>query len=367
MTDSKGKRKTCSRTVNGYKLHSLNISNTLVTSVAPLVGQKIRQLHVMSVNITDMHLLDTSSLLDLWMSRDVADLTFLRGSTLSMLANLNGDQVARNVSLLKNLATVKTINNKPSAEFWKEWDAKNGFPPLPAGWVERVKALPEAEQLAEIKAEIIKRNPGFEKDGEFETVDTWLRISHTKLKDITPLAALTCRKDLKLNPRMAMPISDLENISALESVNLSRLDLSRTKVVDLTPLARHQLIQFSAMTTDLRDISLLAKMPIRALYVNPSKIGDLSALKEMPLVDLMHNGEAVSSLEPLRGKKMERIHVNVSADCNDLSPLRGMPLNELTIDAKLLKANLPIMETLRPTLKTINGKPAEEFWKSVGR
>jgi hypothetical protein len=58
---------------------------------------------------------------------------------------------------------------------------------------------------------------------------------------------------------------------------------------------------------------------------------------------------------------------SVLKDIEPLAVLKKVTLIELNLDDKLLRGNLPIVESLRATLKTINDKPAEEFWKSVGK
>ena len=49
---------------------------------------------------------------------------------------------------------------------------------------------------------------------------------------------------------------------------------------------------------------------------------------------------------------------------SDLSPLKGMPLKQLSCDFKP-ERDAEILRSIK-TLETINDKPAAEFWKAVG-
>ena len=47
----------------------------------------------------------------------------------------------------------------------------------------------------------------------------------------------------------------------------------------------------------------------------------------------------------------------------DLSPLKLLPLETLTCPEPMARKNAPILKALK-TLKTINGRPAVEFWNA---
>ena len=54
----------------------------------------------------------------------------------------------------------------------------------------------------------------------------------------------------------------------------------------------------------------------------------------------------------------------VHARTSDLTPLRGMPLGELSCDFQA-KRDAEILRSIK-TLKKINDQPAADFWKAVG-
>jgi hypothetical protein len=65
--------------------------------------------------------------------------------------------------------------------------------------------------------------------------------------------------------------------------------------------------------------------------------------------------------------KIENGHVMelrfISDEVTDISPVRALPLEELTCREAMARKNAPILAEIE-TLKTINGQPAAEFWKS---
>ena len=132
----------------------------------------------------------------------------------------------------------------------------------------------------------------------------------------------------------------------------------------------------------MSDLSPLKDMKLTYLDCGYTKVSDLSPLKGMKLTSLYCMAHTVSDLSPLKDMKLTpvtRRHAGVrpvaaegheadgpactNAQVADLSPLKGMPLKLLTCDFKP-ERDAEILRSIK-TLETINGKPAEEFWKDV--
>ena len=71
----------------------------------------------------------------------------------------------------------------------------------------------------------------------------------------------------------------------------------------------------------------------------------------------------ITSLAPLNGLPLTHLTCH-NNNITDLSPLKGMPLQMLACDFSPLR-DAEILRQIK-TLKTINQKPAAEFWKEVG-
>jgi serine/threonine protein kinase len=99
--------------------------------------------------------------------------------------------------------------------------------------VKRIAALPAAEQVEEVRKELMRRNPGF--DGTLTpTIENGvvrgLKISGKDVTDLSPVRALV---GLKVLWCQKGPLSDL---SPLKGMPLTGLGLWATQVRDLTPL-----------------------------------------------------------------------------------------------------------------------------------
>jgi hypothetical protein len=71
----------------------------------------------------------------------------------------------------------------------------------------------------------------------------------------------------------------------------------------------------------------------------------------------------VSDLSQRKGMKVTVLYCD-RTQVSDLSPHKGMPLEKLTCEFKA-ERDAGILRSIT-TLKTINGKPAKDFWKEVG-
>ena len=120
---------------------------------------------------------------------------------------------------------------------------------------------------------------------------------------------------------------------------LKELNLSGTKVTDLTPIKDMQLTR---------------------LDVGRTKVNDLSPLKGMPLGYLAIDGTPVSDLSPLRGMPLTAINLADCAKVTDLSPLAD--------STQLTRLNPPPNFTddqLRraiPKLQNVGDALAWQFW-----
>jgi eukaryotic-like serine/threonine-protein kinase len=125
-------------------------------------------------------------------------------------------------------------------------------------------------------------------------------------------------------------------------------------------------------------------MKLAVLNCLLSAVSDLSPLEGMPLDNLEFGGTQVSDLSPV--KRLPHLALLLFNDCpvSDLSPLKGMPLVHLQLRGTKVTDLSPIKEMplkvleidFKPerdtellrsikTLERINGKPVAEFWKEV--
>ncbi len=82
----------------------------------------------------------------------------------------------------------------------------------------------------------------------------------------------------------------------------------------------------------------------------------------MKLTTLWFNSTLVSDLSPLKGMPLTGL-VFYDTNVSDLSPLKGVPLAGIECDFKP-ERDADILRSI-PTLKSINRKPAADFWKAI--
>ena len=273
-------------------------------------------------------------------------------------------------------------------------------------WLKQVATLPVKERLEAIKAELMKRNPGFDGDIRLQHLDEAgvpeeLYITTDDVTDISPLLAYTPLKGLScsgsghlkgklvdLSPLRGMTLtylncgySKLSDLSPLMYVNLTNLSCRNSMVTDLSPLKNSKLTQLDCSSTPVADLSPLKDMkltnlfcgggtkvsdlsplkgmPLTSLEIGDTKVSDLSPLTGMPLTSLACQITKVSDLSPLKGMPLRKL-VCHNTKVTDLSPLRGMPLVELQCDF-VPERDAEILRSIK-TLQKINGQSAAEFW-----
>ena len=199
-------------------------------------------------------------------------------------------------------------------------------PTVPDKSINDIANLPAEQQVQAVMAQLKERNAGF--DGkETHVVDqtgvvTELQLRTDKVKDISPVRALTGLR--KLNVNYTRQLTDL---SPLKGLKLTHLYCGDTQVSDLSPLKDMKLTELVCRATKVSDLSPLKDMKLTSLDCDVTQVSDLSPLKGMKLTTLsaMHAG-----IRPVALKDMQLTWLNCSFTAvSDLSPLKDMPLTDL--------------------------------------
>lgn len=229
----------------------------------------------------------------------------------------------------------------------------------------------------ELKARLQERNPLFRAEVGVETVEgkiVGVEIHDENLQDISPLAGLP----LEFLDLAGCPVEDLY---PLQGMPLRVLYLERTRVQDLNPLKGMPLVELRLNETPVEDIRPLAGAPIRRLYLARTKVRDLSPfagsiyldslwLNDTPiedirplatcpnLVSLTLAGTQVRDLTPLKGLRLERLHI-ARTPVEDLRPLAWLRLTRLVFTPSRIKEGLDVVRRM-PTLREIGTAFGEE-------
>ncbi len=275
----------------------------------------------------------------------------------------------------------------------------------PEVWADDVFHLPVEDQVRAVADRLKELNPGFDGRVEPEYKDGFvvsLKFSSDEVRDLSPLQAL---KELKvldatgsamhrgrikdLRPLrrlrsldvLQLMNNEIETVAPLEGLRLEFLGLGFNPVDDLKPLsgmpltvlhlwnsAVHDLSPLAGMPlTDLnlavapvRDLSPLKGMPLDALYISHTGVTDLSPLRGLPLSKLSIEGLKLTDYTPLGSLRLKMFHYRLTS-LRDVSFLEGMPLEDVLCDFQP-ERDAEVLRSI-PSLRTINGKPAAEFWK----
>jgi tRNA A-37 threonylcarbamoyl transferase component Bud32/WD40 repeat protein len=243
------------------------------------------------------------------------------------------------------------------------------FPPLDAGWVRRVQAAPADEQAGLLADELVARNPRLDRSAVANEIEggvlAGLSIVSPDVADLSPVRAipgltrLTCAGP-------AGHAGTLADLGPLAGLRLARLDVSNNPVADLAPLRRMPLAVLVLRNTAITDLEPVRSCPLRSLDVSGStRLTDLSPLAGADtLVELTAVGCPVRTFEPLRG--LPRLaSAGVGPGDADPAPLAGSPLRTLLVAGFAPPPDHPLRRC--PTLATVNGRPAAEFWARADR
>ncbi len=137
-------------------------------------------------------------------------------------------------------------------------------------------------------------------------------------------------KDAGGNLSMSFKDSKIRDLSGLNGLPLTRLNLDGTGVADLTPLTGLRLRELKLWGTQVTNLQALSKMPINVLFV-ASPVVDLEPLRHCPLENLWILSKNLADISPLTGMELNNLWIG-SDRLEDISALKGQPIEILRLD-----------------------------------
>jgi Leucine-rich repeat (LRR) protein len=184
-------------------------------------------------------------------------------------------------------------------------------------------------------------------DGGYEVV-----INSHSVVDLSPLKGLPIKS-------LSIVSSGVRDLLPLAGMPLEKLavngscDLTATRGLPLKELG------IESGTNDLKSLTGLG---LRKLVLSQCMVTNLVPLSGMPLKELVLHALPVADLGPLEGLTLTNLVVSNCRRVTDLSFVKGMPLESISFDERRVTNGLSELRELH-SLKGINGKPAEQFWK----
>src|ERR1035438_2802901 len=124
--------------------------------------------------------------------------------------------------------------------------------------------MPAKEQIEAVKAELMKRNPGF--DGK--------TVTHKLDKDGTVT-------ELQFFTDTVIDLSPVRALTQLKSLYCPGIEGKERKLADLTPLAGMRLEHLDISITSVSDLSPLKDMKLKTLSLVAAPVADLTPLRGM--------------------------------------------------------------------------------------
>ena len=227
---------------------------------------------------------------------------------------------------------MERLNNIAVKDLVAQLNAKP-LPHLDDAWFKQVADLPADKQVKAVAAKLTERNPGFngkvvpDIDG---AVVTGLEFSTDHVTDLSPVAALKELKTLNCYGTYEQGVvrGQLCDLSPLQGMKLTSLNVNNTRVFDLSPLKDMPLTRFDCYHTAVSDLSPLKGLPLSSLTCSDTLVSDLTPLRDMKLKYLNCANTRVADLTPLKDIKLTWL-VCGGTPVSDLSPLKDMKLTRL--------------------------------------
>jgi len=172
---------------------------------------------------------------------------------------------------------------------------------------------------------------------------------HQKLKASNPSYTGNGKFDFENGRIVGVVLNNcgISDVTPLKGLPLRHLELWESKVRDLSPLFGMRLTRLNiGGCTNVDDLSAIKGMPLESLLMSRTRAADLSPLEGAPLKYLNIWATPVSDLSPLRNSNLEVLDAGQCVSLQDLSPLRQLPLRKLHVNGSYV-ADLAPLANLR--------------------
>jgi formylglycine-generating enzyme required for sulfatase activity len=299
----------------------------------------------------------------------------------------NGQDAARASTGFRIVLTSTPASAQPDSGA-KDKPSSPVIAPFTNADVQRIAALPAAQQVEEVRKELMRRNSGF--DGMVENkieggVVSEFRIVTDQVTDIAPirvfntLRALQCTGTYTNKPNGLL--ADLAPLEGMDLAGLRRLDLSNTNVGDagLAHLKDCKALEYLQLNgtnvTDaglviFQDCKALAVLSLAGTKVSSAGLTKFKDRKNLTELYLHYTEIGDAGLAHFKGMPLKVLWIH-NTGITDLNPLKGMPLEDIRLTPKNITRGLDILRDMK-SLKTIGIEwdqswPAAEFWERYDR
>jgi hypothetical protein len=347
--------------LSGMPLEWLNLGGTSVRDLSPLKGMPLKYLDCTQIKARDFSVLAGAPITELNVNFNrIDDLSFLHGMPLKTLSV--GCFYANGFEVLSHIPTLEKVV------------LPNGTPNLPLKELEAIAKLRDHPVLRSIQISGNREDLtlGVKTDGKDHF---WIKFdADLKLRRaIFQIAGEGAQFNRLISTWMViLPNLPVTDITPLQGVPISTLELGGTLVTDLSPIRTIPLGHLGIGGTKVTDLGpLCGHLTLSELWLDYTNITDLRALSGCTrLSTLWLSGTKVTDLNPLRNLKLKQLLLDKCKPGIDLSPLADIA----TLEELVLPPAPKNLEVLRnhPNLKFLSyrweggadrvAQTAEEFW-----
>ena len=167
----------------------------------------------------------------------------------------------------------------------------------------------------------------------------YLNINGTKVKRGWAILSSLQLEELHMGGQELNHVTFLQN-----NTTLKELTIDNCPIKDLTPLKVKPLNVLSAMNTQVQDLTPIATLPIRHLNIAKTKVPNLEVLRLMPQVQRLNVSHTkISDLSPIVHCDLYMLNI-AHTQVSDLRPLQSLYLEELHIQHTLVEDLTPLQE-----------------------
>lgn len=269
--------------IKGLPLTTLWFHDNQIADLKPAAGMQLTRVHCWSTKITDFSVLKNMPLKNIW-------------------CNFRAD---RDADVFRGIKTLETINDRPVAQVWKEYDAQQAAFQT---WCDKVAAMPADGQVEAVVAKLKEVNPGFNSQVSHTVADgvvTGLEFATDGIHEIYPLQALKGLKRLKCRGNF-WTVGGLQDLSGLKGLSLVELDCENNQIAKLAPLQGMSLTRLHCQKNNITDFFPLKGMPLKDLWCDFRTDRDAAILRSIPTLVTINNKPTRNFWLELEAKKPGR-------------------------------------------------------------
>jgi Leucine-rich repeat (LRR) protein len=187
-----------------------------------------------------------------------------------------------------------------------------------------------------------------------------LDLGFTHVTDLSPLAGMK----LKVLDLENVPVSD---ISVINGMPLESLKMQNTKVTDFSALQGLELKELNLLNLPFSDLSLVTAMPLESFWLSGTQIKDLTGLPVRRLASLDIQRTEVTSLDPLATVfSLRRLNI-ADTPIADLTPLKDLQLERITLSPERIRTGMDALRAMTSLVLIQTSieqrQSAADFWK----